>query len=137
MIVKQLAIFVENKPGRLAAISKVISGAGVNMRALSIADTTDFGILRLLTDDPEKDAVKLKESKLTVSVTEVLSVCIDDIPGGLAAALDVIAGEGISVEYIYAFASSYTRGKAMAVISTDDCPKAQKALESAGFADHE
>lgn len=136
MIVKQLAVFVDNKPGRLAKITGMISDAGINIRALSVADTTDFGILRLITEDPDRDAALLKEKKLTLSVTKVLSVCIDDIPGGLAAALAVIAQSGTSVEYIYAFASSYTAGKAMAVICADDPEKAEQALKEAGFDMH-
>ena len=81
MIIKQISIFVENKKGRLAEITETLSKAGANIRALSIADTTDFGILRLIVDEPEEAAIALKEAGITVSITNVIAVGIDDVPG--------------------------------------------------------
>ena len=84
MIIKQLSIFVENKRGSLAEITKAIAEAGVDIRALSIADTTDFGILRLIVNKPDAAAAALKEKGITVSVTNVIAVGIDDVPGAFS-----------------------------------------------------
>ena len=105
MIIKQISIFVENKAGRLAEITEAIAAAGIDIRALSIADTTDFGILRLIVDKPEAAALALKEAGLTVSITNVIAVGIDDTPGAFSVPMRVLADAGIDVEYMYAFIS--------------------------------
>ena len=103
MEIKQISIFVENKPGRLAKITSLLAENSVDIRALSIADTTDYGILRLIVSDPEKAEKVLKEAKMTVSITHVLGIGIPDVPGGFSVAIKTLADAGISVEYAYAF----------------------------------
>ena len=105
MIIKQLSIFVENKRGRLAEITDVIGSAGIDIRALSVADTTDFGILRLIVDQPESAVVALKEAGVTVSLTDVIAVGLDDKPGSFAKVVATISDAGMDIEYMYAFIS--------------------------------
>src|SRR6266581_5489302 len=99
MKVEQISVFIENKSGRLAEIARLLGEAGINIRALSLADTTDFGILRLIVNDAEKAKAVLKERGFTVSKTEVVAVEIPDRPGGLADLLQVLDEGGINVEY--------------------------------------
>ena len=97
MFIKQLSVFVENKSGRLAEITAVLAGAGIDIRALSIADTTNFGILRIIVDKPFEAETALKEAGLTVSLTSVLAIGIPDEPGGFAAAMKALAAAGVGV----------------------------------------
>lgn len=103
MKVEQISVFLENKAGRLAEVTRVLGEAGVNIRALSLADTTDFGILRLIVDQYDKAREVLKEKGFTVGKTEVVAVEVPDRPGGLASVLQILARAGINVEYMYAF----------------------------------
>jgi len=103
MKVKQISVFLENKCGRLAAVTKFLAEAGVNIRALSIADTSDFGILRLIVDKPEIAYQVLKEHGFTVSTTEVIAIEMPDVPGGLARILEILDQEKVNLEYLYAF----------------------------------
>lgn len=103
MKVEQLSIFLENKAGRLAEVTKTLSEAGINIRALSLADTSDFGILRLIVDDTEKAKSIMKEAGFTVGRTSVVAVKVDDAPGGLNAILQALSGHNVNVEYMYAF----------------------------------
>lgn len=135
MIIKQLSIFVENKSGRLAQITQTIASLGINIRALSIADTTDFGILRIIVDDADEAAEKLRRNSMTVSVCRVLSVGISDTPGGLSKVLTVLADGGVAVEYVYAFGSPVNDGKALVVIRADKTDEAEKCLKNAGYGD--
>lgn len=113
MIIKQISVFVENKKGRMAEIAKVIGDAGVDIRALSVADTTDFGILRLIVDRPD-DAIKaLRDAGMTVSLTDVIAVGLDDKPGGFANAVKIMSDADINIEYMYAFV---TRREDMAYV---------------------
>ncbi len=128
MLIKQLSIFVENKSGRLADITSAIADFGINIRALSIADTTDFGILRIIVDDPEDACAKLRSKGLTVSVCDVLSAHVSNKPDGLASVLRKLSDAGICVEYVYAFAASADADGAMVVIRADDSTKAEKIL---------
>lgn len=105
MTINQLSVFIENKRGRLAEITKILKESGVDIRALSIADTKEFGILRLIVNDAQKAADVLKSEGFTVSLTKVVAIGIDDRPGGLAAAMEVLRDNAISVEYMYAFIS--------------------------------
>ncbi len=105
MLIKQLSIFVENKSGRLAEITDIIAQAGIDIRALSIADTTNFGILRLIVDKPDEAEQALKAAGLTVSLTNVIAIGIPDKPGGFASAMKCLAKAGIGIEYMYAFIS--------------------------------
>ena len=103
MKVEQISIFLENKAGRLAEVTRVLSEAGINIRALSLADTADFGILRLIVDDNEKAKAVLKKSGFTVGKTDVVAVEVEDRPGGLSRILDILSKENVNVEYMYAF----------------------------------
>lgn len=103
MKVDQISIFLENKAGRLAEVTKVIADAGINIRALSLADTSDFGILRLIVTDFEKAKKALKEQGFTVGRTTVVAAEVPDTPGGLSNILQILSKEGINVEYMYAF----------------------------------
>ncbi len=131
MLIKQISVFVENKEGRLAEITETIAKAGVDIRALSIADTTDFGILRLIVDKPQETEKVLKDAGFTVSVTNVIAVGIDDVPGGFAKPMRVLANAHIDVEYMYAFISRDTK-KAYVILRVNDNDMAIKALEEAG-----
>ncbi len=103
MLVEQIAVFLENKSGRLAEITAILAENEINIRALSVADTADFGILRLIVDKVEKAKTVLRENGFTVGKTQVLAVEIEDKTGGLAKVLKSIKNAGINVEYMYAF----------------------------------
>ena len=128
MFIKQLSVFVENKSGRLAEITAVLAGAGIDIRALSIADTTNFGILRIIVDKP------FEEAGLTVSLTSVLAIGIPDEPGGFAAAMKALAAAGVGVEYMYAFISR-DEGRACVILrfTQEDTDKAVAALQAASI----
>ncbi len=132
MKVIQISVFIENKPGRLAAVTDVLGENGINIRALSIADTSDFGILRLIVDKPELAYEKLKEKGLTASITNVLSVRMPDRPGGLAEVLRVLNGHGINVEYMYAFVSKST-DDALVVFKVENIEEAAEKLAGTGI----
>lgn len=131
MNIKQLSIFVENKQGRLADITEILSKANANIRALSIADTTDFGILRLIVDTPESAALALKEAGITVSITNVIAVGIDDVPGAFARPMRILADSGIDVEYMYAFITRKSE-KAYVILRVADNDAATKILMDNG-----
>ncbi len=131
MLIKQLSIFVENKPGRLADITEVIAKAGIDIRAISVADTTDFGILRLIVNKPDEACAALKAAGLTVTLTSVIAVGIDDEPGKFSVALRLLADANIVVEYMYAFLSR-DRGKAYVILRVDNEEKAVEVLNSDG-----
>lgn len=128
MFIKQLSIFVENKSGRLAEITAIIAQAGIDIRALSIADTTNFGILRLIVDKPDAAEKALKDAGLTVSLTNVIAIGIPDVPGGFAAAMKALADADIDVEYMYAFISR-DQGRACVILRVGDNEGALGALK--------
>ncbi len=101
--VQQVSVFLENKTGRLADVTRALGAAGINLGALSIADTTDFGILRFLCSDPHRAAEVLRASGFSVGETEVLAVQVPHRPGGLAEVLDALEPLGINIDYMYAF----------------------------------
>lgn len=103
MKVEQISIFLENKPGGLEDVTRILKEANINIRTLNLADTTDFGILRLIVNDVEKTTKVLKENGLTVSRTTVVAVEVPDRPGGLHSILEVLSKNSINVEYLYAF----------------------------------
>ena len=131
MNIKQLSIFVENKKGRLADITEILSDVGANIRALSIADTTDFGILRLIVDDPDAAALALKDAGVTVSITNVIAVGIDDVPGAFARPMRILSDAGIDVEYMYAFITRKSE-KAYVILRVADNDAAVKVLDENG-----
>ena len=130
MKVRQISIFLENRSGRLASVLKEVGRAGVNIRALSLADTSDFGILRLIVDDVDKCVKSLRDTGHTVSLTEVLAIEVPDRPGGLAGILDALSEAGLNVEYMYAFVSRATE-KAVVVFRFEDLDAAILALKKA------
>jgi hypothetical protein len=129
MRVQQLSIFLENKSGRMAEISNILGQACVNIRALSLADTTDFGIVRLIVDDEDKAVNVLKENGITVVKTDVTAVELPDKPGGLAKALNVLQQKNIGIEYLYSAATR--KDKAYIIFRFDNAEKAIEALQSA------
>ena len=133
MFIKQLSIFVENKHGRLENIISSFADNDINIRALSIADTTDFGVLRVIVDDVDKAKSVLKENGIISKTTDVLAVYIDDKAGGLATVLKDVSAAGVSIEYMYAFLSK-TQGKALMVLKADDEEGAELVLRQHGIA---
>jgi len=132
MKVEQISIFLENKSGRLADVASVLAHAGINIRALSLADTTDFGILRLIVNDTEKAKQVLKENGFTVGKTEVIAVEVFDRPGGLADILTIMKDNGINVEYMYAFVQR-SGGNAIIIFRFDELEKAIETLQKGGI----
>ena len=131
MYIKQLSVFVENKSGRLADITSIIAKAGVDIRALSIADTTDFGILRLIVNKPVEAEKALRDAGLTVSLTNVIAVGIPDRPGGIADTLSAIADKNVGVEYMYEYVARNS-DHAYFVMRVADNEKAVNALLEKG-----
>lgn len=131
MKVKQISVFLENKSGRLAKVSRTLGDRRINIRALSIADTTDFGILRLIASDPEQALSVLKEEGFTVSATEVIAVQVPDRPGGLADILGILEGAGINIEYLYAFVGK-TLDDAVVVFRVEEIDRAIELLGEKG-----
>lgn len=132
MTVKQLSIFLENKIGRLAEITNLLGQEGINIRALAIADTTEFGILRMIVDKPE-DALKiLKEKGLAAKETEVIVVKVPDRPGGLAKILEILRESNFNVEYLYAFVKQ-SGEDALVVFRIENINEAIKKLNQAGI----
>ena len=115
MQIQQLSVFVENKPGRLAEITEALAEAGVDIRAISVADTSDFGILRVIVDKPKQAVETLKSHGMTVSLTNVIAVGFDDRPGCFASAVRLLADKGFDMEYMYAFISR-DKGRAYVII---------------------
>lgn len=103
MRVNQLSVFLENKSGRLADVTRTLADAGINIRALSIADTIDYGLLRLIVNDPVAARDALAKAGFTVALTDVLAIEVPDRPGGLANIIEILAQAGINIEYMYAF----------------------------------
>ncbi len=132
MRVEQIAVFLENKSGRLAEITSIIAENGVNIRALSVADTADFGILRLIVDDVEKAQNALKERGFTVGKTNVLAVEVSDEVGGLARVLRSIEKAGLNVEYMYAFVNK-SGENAVLIFRFEDMDKAIDSLLAEGY----
>lgn len=131
MKVKQISVFLENKSGRLAGITKTLGLHNINIRALSIADTTDFGILRLIVADPEEAVRRLKAEGYTVSETDVIAVEIPDKPGGLSEILQYLDTVKINIEYMYAFVGK-SNDKAVVVFRVEDVEGAIGLLQQKG-----
>lgn len=132
MFVKQISVFLENKPGRLAAVTKVLADNGIDISAISIADTTQFGILRMIVNKPEEAMTAVKQAGFPASTTEVLAVEVQDEPGGLNRALQVLQQAEVSVEYLYSFIKR-NEDKALILFRVEDPQKAVEALKSAGI----
>lgn len=131
MRVKQISVFLENKPGRLGAVTRTLGEYGVNMRALSLADTADFGILRFIASDPDGAVDALKREGFATSLTDVLAVEVPDEPGGLARIMRLLGGAEVNVEYLYAFTEN-RQGKALVIFRVEDVERAAEALVAGG-----
>ncbi len=132
MKVQQISIFLENKCGRLSEVARVLAQASINIPALCIADTSDFGILRLIVNDVDKAIGVLKNNDFTVSKTDVIAVEVPDTPGGLSQILDLLEKESINVEYMYAFVE-HESDNAVIIFRFDENDKALTVLSSAGI----
>lgn len=128
---KQISVFLENQPGSLFLVLKKLKELKVNLRALSLADTAEFGVLRFIVDQPEILVEKLKQQKLAATLTEVLAVEVKDRPGGLCDVIEILAQAGISVEYLYAFVVPQKEG-AYVVLRVEDLEKATSILKEKG-----
>ena len=132
MTIRQLSIFIENRSGGLASVTELLASADIDIRALSIADTSDFGILRIIVDKPTKAAEVLIENDYIVNVTDVIAARLDDAPGGLAKTLRILSDTGIDMEYIYAFVTR-TSGSAYVVLRVADNDLTANVLEKNGI----
>ncbi|MBR5623486.1 amino acid-binding protein [bacterium] len=126
--VKQLSLFLENKPGHVYSICKALGDAGINIYTLTLADTAQFGILRLIVEDAESSKALLEKEGFIVNIADVLAVRIDNQPGRLAQVAEILNKEGINVEYVYAFANRH-----IFLYRVDDTEKAYQKLISNGF----
>ena len=127
-LIKQISVFVENKSGRLSDILNVIGKNGIDISALSIADTNDFGIVRMIVNDPDKAAEILKSNNLVVKVTDVIALAVADKPGGLAGEIEKLKNAGISIEYMYAFIGKSDKG-ALVIVRVKNPEKALEVLK--------
>lgn len=125
MIIKQLSIFLENRTGRINEVTKILGANGINMQAFSMAETADFGILRLIVPDVEKAVEVLRAADFAVMLTDVLCVNCPNVPGALAEILDKLSEKRIFIEYMYAFSDS---GSANVIIRPDDISAAMQVL---------
>jgi hypothetical protein len=132
MGIKQISVFVENSSGRLAEITAVLAAAKINLRALTIADTADFGILRIIADDPDKALAVLQEKKYTARATEVIGVELDDKPGALALVLDIFSKTGVNIEYLYA-SLGQSHGHAVVIFKVQDMAYGLKTAQEKGL----
>ena len=132
MAINQLSVFAENKPGSLVEITDVISKNDIDMRAISIADTQDFGILRIIVSDIEKAVKVLGENGFITSINQVAAVKISDEPGAMSKAIRVLYEKGINVEYLYAFIAA-SKKNAYVVLRVEDNAEAEKILTENGF----
>ena len=128
MRAEQISVFLENKAGRLAEVTAILAETGVNIRALALADTSDFGVLRLIVSDNEKAVTALKNQGFTVGRTDVVAVEVEDKPGGLHRILDMLNQAGINVEYMYAFVTQ-SGNNAIMIFRFDNIDEAVKLLE--------
>lgn len=129
---KQISVFLENKAGRLSHVTRVLGEANINIRALSIADTSDFGILRIIVSDPDRAYKILKEAGFTVSETEVIAVQVPDSPGGLADVLEQMSDASLNIEYLYAFLGT-AENDALVIFKVEDFAKARDAFIEKGI----
>ena len=132
MLVNQIAVFLENRAGRLLSLSKALSDAKIDLVSLNIADTSDFGIVRMITSDNKKAIDALKEAGFVVKENELIGIEVDDVPGGLTRVLEGLAGSDIDIEYLYSYAKSNS-SKATILIKTADLDKANKILKELKF----
>ena len=134
MLVKQVSAFIENKAGRLNEIADVLAKSNIDISALTLADTTDYGIVRMIVSDPEQAVLALRESGVICKITETLAVAIDDAPGGFAKSLKILTDNGIEIKYMYACISRH-EGKALMVFSVEDVEAAEALIKGTSAGD--
>lgn len=132
MSIQQISVFLENKTGQLLDVAKLLAQHNINLRALSIADTQNFGILRIIADNPEKVAAIISEQGYICRLTPVVAICVADEPGGFARILSVLSEGNVGIEYSYAFTSA-TPGNAYVVLRVDDSAATEELLEKDGI----
>ena len=133
MSVRQISVFLENKKGRLAEVTRTLSHEKINIRALSLADTADFGVLRIIVDNPDRSLAILKSHGFVAQVTEVVAVEVEDRPGGLSRILEVLDQDNVNVEYMYAYVEK-SRENAIVICRIDDRERALQILQKNGIA---
>lgn len=133
MTIRQLSVFVENRPGRLSAITNILANANINIRAITTADSKDFGILRLIVDNTEAAIEALKENEVLVTVSHVIAATAQDTPGGMAGMMDVLYKDNISVEYMYSAFLNPSKVTACLILRVDNNDNAIEALTEAGY----
>ena len=132
MGIKQVSVFVENKKGSLHEITDLLAKANVDLRSMCIADTSDYGIVRIIADDSDKARKVLTDAGHTANIREVTAFAVPDEPGGLAKALNLLESNGVNIEYLYALVTTAT-DKAYTVMRTDDTDKSEKVLVDNGI----
>ncbi len=128
MTVKQISVFLENTSGRLAEVTSILGGNGINLRAITIADTADFGILRLIVDNNEKALEVLRENGFTAKVTQVFAIEIEDKPGGLASIMKILDDNNLNIEYLYATLEK-NKDNAVVIFRVEDIEGATRIIE--------
>lgn len=131
MLVEQISVFIENKQGRLYAISETLAKNNVDISALSLAENEEYGVIRMIVSEPHKAKEVLSDSGVVCKVSKVLAVAIDDTPGGFSKAIKILNDENIEINYMYACVS-HEKGKAIMIFSTNDNEKADKLLSDGG-----
>ncbi|MBR4197108.1 MAG: acetolactate synthase [Synergistaceae bacterium] len=132
MNVKQISVFLENRPGCLHEMTRALAQAGIDLRGLSLAETSDFGIVRLIVDDVVGTASTLRDAGFVASLTDVLAIEVPNVPGGLNHVLEVLDGAGINVEYMYAILGNKKSDTAYMIFRVSDNAKASSALAGSG-----
>ncbi|NLZ52057.1 MAG: ACT domain-containing protein [Thermoanaerobacteraceae bacterium] len=132
MFVTQISVFLENKPGKLSQVTEVLKQNNIDISAISVADTTEFGIVRMIVNKPEEAVAAIKAAKFPVNTTEVLAVEVSDNPGGLNFALQVLNMAQVSIEYLYSFIKR-NGNKALILFRVEDMARAVEALQAAGI----
>ena len=133
MAIKQISVFLENKPGQLDAMTKVLADAGITLRALSLAETKDFGLVRIIVDDVYETATVLKDHDYVSSMTPVVAVMIPDVVGGLNKVLTALTAAKVNLEYMYSTLAGKQTGNAYMILRVEEVKKAEEALRAGGF----
>ncbi len=132
MALKQISVFLENKSGRLADVTKALGDAGINLLGMTIADTADFGILRIIVTDTEKTMKVLTDNHFTAKMTDVLAIEVDDRPNGLSHVMDIFCKNKINIEYLY-FTVDRRNGKHLVILKTENTNQALSVINSNGL----
>lgn len=127
MIVKQVCAFIENKTGRLSELADILATNGIDISALSLADSTDYGILRMLVSDPEKAVDVMRSAGVVAKITEALAVAIEDVPGGFAKVVNLLSEKNLEVKYMYA-SVGHIHGKALMILGIDNAADAEQII---------